>query len=295
MLVAMLLGLLTTIANIVGAYLAVLQKNPSKRLLTNFIGFGGGFLIGAALLEMAPEAISHGAYMPAFIALGYLLVYLGEHLFGVHLHHMPENGEMHEHGHAREHERAGVRIAGGAEAGHAHGAAERRQVGAPWLARANMGPAALISAAGGAAMLVAFNIHDFMDGLGMGAAMAENGRLGSLVFMAVLVHEIPAGFTIAAVALGSGATRRGGILAGVSIGIVTLFAIPIPFLIGSLHPAVTGAFVALATGTFLYVGASLLVPVVETGGFRWSFLWVVVGFVTFYATAQLTDRFLGAG
>jgi zinc transporter ZupT len=269
MLLALMLGLLTTVANIAGAGLAAVEKNPSKRLLTNFIAFGGGFLLGAAILEMAPEAFQRGEYMPAFIALGYLIVYLGEHLFGVHLHRVPSNGNE------------------SATEGHEH-----HSTGAAWLAKANVGPAALVAAAAGLATLVAFNIHDFVDGLAIGAAMMENQRLGTLVFLAVLLHEIPAGFTLAAVLRGSGVSRRMAILAGVSIGLITLLGIAIPFMLGGVNTLATDIFLALATGTFIYVGASLLVPVVETGGFRWSFLWVVVGFAAFYGTAQATDVFL---
>lgn len=266
MLLALMLGLLTTVANVAGAGLAVVEKSPSKRLLTNFIAFGGGFLLGAAILEMAPEAFERGEHMPAFIALGYLVVYLGEHVFGVHLHRVPNNGDE--------------------AASEAH---EHPSAGVPWLAKANVGPTALVAAAAGLATLVAFNIHDFVDGLAIGAAMMESQRLGTLVFLAVLLHEIPAGFTLAAVLRGAGMSRPKAVLAGVSIGLITLLGIAIPFLLGGVNSLTTDIFLALATGTFLYVGASLLVPVVETGGFRWSFLWVVVGFAVFYGTAALTE------
>ncbi|MDP3062011.1 MAG: ZIP family metal transporter [Chloroflexota bacterium] len=267
MLLALLLGLLTAAANIIGAALVVLQKNPSRRLLTNFIAFAGGFLVASAILGVIPEALEYGPYMPAFIALGFLLVFLGEHLFGVHLHRVP-NGD------------------GAKEALHHHTPAQRET---PFMAKANVGPVALVSGAGALSALVAINIHDFMDGLGIGAAWVESASLGTLVLLAVLVHEIPAGLTVAAIALGAGASRKVAMLAGVSLALITLVAIPIPFLVGDLNPVLIGVFLSMAAGSFIYVAACLLIPTMETGGYRWSFLWVVVGFATFYAIAQLAD------
>ncbi|MBI3058495.1 MAG: zinc transporter ZupT, partial [Deltaproteobacteria bacterium] len=52
--IALLLGLVTALANILGSYLAILQYRPSRRFTAAALGFSGGFVLAAALLEMVP-------------------------------------------------------------------------------------------------------------------------------------------------------------------------------------------------------------------------------------------------
>jgi len=153
-------------------------------------------------------------------------------------------------------------------------------------------PTTLIATQTGLAALVAFNLHDFTDGLAIGSAMISSHGIGIMVFLAVLVHEIPAGFTIASIMRGAGKSRKASVLSGLSIGLITLVGITLPFLLGSVNSFTTDLFLALATGTFIYVGASILIPTAETGGYRWSFLYVALGFVLFYLSTLILGLFL---
>ena len=58
--------------------------------------------------------------------------------------------------------------------------------------------------------------------------MLTSNTLGVVVFLAVLLHEAPAGFSIAAIILGAGKSRRIAVLAGGSIGVSTLIGIMVP-------------------------------------------------------------------
>ncbi len=262
---ALLLGVLTTLANIAGSALAVVQRQPSREFMSIAIAFGGGFMLATAFLEMGPEAIKEGEYMPAFIALGFLLLYLTEHLFNVHIHHIPEGSPQ-------------------TQGYNPH----------PLLAPGNpTSPAdGMIASSTGMAAFVGFNLHDFIDGLAIGAAMITSQAVGVLVFLAVLLHEVPAGFAMAAILRGSGRSRVVALLSGVSIGVVTLVGIAVPFLVGGVSSVITGVFLAMATGSFIYLGASILIPAAETGGFRWSFLFVALGFFAFYGSSELVGLFL---
>jgi ZIP family zinc transporter/zinc and cadmium transporter len=253
---ALLLGLITTVANLLGAALAVGKRSPSRRFLAASVGFGGGFLLAAALLELVPEAMEAGAHMAGFIALGYLLVFFVERILRVHMHSLLRENE---------------------HPSNPHGAAAVATTPSP----------ALVSAAGGLATVVAFNVHDLIDGLAIGSAMVAGEFLGLLVFFAVLLHEFPAGFALASVMRGSGYKRWAAFMAGVSIGLITLLGIAIPFWIGDISGTAVNVLLALATGTFIYLGASILVPAAETGGRRWDFLFVAFGFGLFYATSRI--------
>jgi zinc transporter ZupT len=246
LLIALGLGLVTAIANVLGSYLAILQHEPSRRFTAGTLGFGGGFVLAAALLEMVPASLERGPSMPVYIAAGYLLIFLLEQLLNVHLHHLPEK----------------------------------------------KGPSN-IPLATGLASFIAFNTHDFIDGLAMGAGMVAETRLGVMVFLAVLFHEVPAGFVIAAIMRGAGWSRGATLMAGASLGLITLVGIALPFWLGAISSALTDVLLALATGTFIYLGATLLVPLSEAGKSRSITLLVALGFVVFYFSSQLFALFLG--
>lgn len=267
---ALVLGLITALANLLGSYLAAIHRHPSRVFITHATAFGGGFLLAAAILEMFPEALEEGgSAMSLFVAMGYLLVYFVEQGLSVHFHQVPP-------------------LHGDASQGESHNPSRVVDDLLPQKLPT------LIPVATGLATLVAFNVHDFVDGLAIGSAMVQGQLLGLLVFLAVLLHEVPAGFVLASVMLGSGYSRKVAILAGVSIGLITLVGIAIPIIVGWLSIFATHALLALATGTFVYIGASILIPMVETGGSRISFLYVGLGFIAFFGSSELIGLFLGS-
>jgi len=149
-----------------------------------------------------------------------------------------------------------------------------------------------IPAAAGIASLVAFNTHDFIDGLGIGAGMVADTNLGIVVFLAVLLHEMPAGFVIAAIMRGAGWGRLGAMMAGVSLGLITLVGIALPFWLGQISSFLTDALLAIVTGSFIYLGATLLIPLSEAGKARWITFLVFVGFAAFSISNWLVGFFL---
>jgi zinc transporter ZupT len=238
------LGLVTTVANILGSGLAVLQRQPSHRFTAASLGLSGGFILAAALMEMVPESLERGAAMPGFVAGGYVLVFLIEQFLNVHLHRLPDEAEQ-----------------------------------------------ATVTLTAGWASLIAFNVHDFIDGLAIGAGTIAKKELGILVFLAVLLHEVPAGFVIAAIMRGAGWGRWAAVGAGGSLGFITLLGIALPFWVQGTNQFVTDALLALAAGSFIYLGATLLVPLSEAGKSPWITLLVVLGFIAFAATKWLVGKF----
>ena len=148
-----------------------------------------------------------------------------------------------------------------------------------------------VPVATGIASLIAFNVHDLVDGLAIGAGMIANPELGMLIFLAVLLHEIPAGFVIAAIMRGSGWSRWASMVAGGSLGLVTLIGIVLPFWAWRVDRYFADVLLALAAGSFIYVGATLLVPLSEAGKSSWITLLVVLGFVIFYGSSHLVEHF----
>jgi zinc transporter ZupT len=243
LILALGLGLITAVANVLGSALAVMQRRPSRKFTAATLGFSGGFILAAALMEMMPASLERGAAMPGFVALGYLVVFLIEQFLNVHLHTLPDENNP-----------------------------------------------SVVPVAAGFASLIAFNVHDFVDGLAMGAGMIAETRLGMMVFLAVVLHEIPAGFVIAAIMRGAGWGRWAAIAAGGSLGVITLVGIVLPFWAQGIDQSFSDALLALATGTFIYLGATLLVPLSEAGKSRSITLLVVLGFIAFWATSRLVGH-----
>ena len=263
MLTALLLGVLTTFANLLGSSLSASKVQPSPAVMASALAFSGGFLLAAALLSMVPAAIEGSSVAPAMIGAGFLLVYFTEHLGNVHVHQLPvDDGPGHAHA-----------ASGAAPPGTAPASSERRRA---------------------IAAFAAFNVHDLMDGIAIGAAMITDPAIGTVVFLAVLLHEVPAGFAIGAIIRSHGGSRLQALLAGLSIGVVTLVGILIPFAMGEVSADFTSVLLGLAAGTFVYLGASILIPTAETGRYRWSFIYVALGFGVFAVTESVAERFVGA-
>src|SRR5438552_9688519 len=60
----------------------------------------------------------------------------------------------------------------------------------------------------GISALVGMLVHTFFDGVAIGAGFIVSERVGMLIFLAVLLHKIPDGFTISSIAITSGRSTR---------------------------------------------------------------------------------------
>lgn len=254
------LSLLTTVANLVGSILAAWSIKPGPAAFLSsrlrwLLGFSGGFILAGALGEVLPESIEEAPLWGPILTLGgYFLLYGVEQVFAGHAHtHIPS--ESNEHTLVREVERSHPPIS-------------------PWA---------------GIIALIGFNIHDFIDGLGIGAGYVEGSGLGAFMLLAVLVHELPAGAAVASLMLGAGRGRLAAVLAGTSIGLITLVAVPLPFWVESIGKGASALFMGLASGSFLYIAVHSLIPAGMRGGGKWGFLSVPLG----TAIALGTGRLLG--
>jgi len=136
----------------------------------------------------------------------------------------------------------------------------------------------------GAAMtaVVALSVHTFFDGVAIASGLLTSFRLGLLLFIAILLHKIPEGFTVASIMLSSGRDNRAALRATLLIAAATFAGIVSIILV---LPAVRYAL-PFSAGVTLYVAASDLIPEVNRdgrleGGMRVSLL-VFAGVALFY-------------
>jgi ZIP family zinc transporter/zinc and cadmium transporter len=99
-------------------------------------------------------------------------------------------------------------------------------------------------------------MHTFVDGVAVASSMAVSSGLGTLVFIAVLLHKFPEGLAISSLFLAAGAARSRAILAAAALGASTILGVVVTSELGVLQEY----GLAISAGVTLYVGASNLVP-----------------------------------
>jgi zinc and cadmium transporter len=107
--------------------------------------------------------------------------------------------------------------------------------------------------------IIALSVHTFFDGVAIASGLLTNFRLGLLLFIAILLHKIPEGFTVASIALASGRGNQVAMRATSLIAAATFVGIILTF---ALKPAVKYAL-PFSAGVTLYIAASDLIPEVN--------------------------------
>ncbi len=109
-------------------------------------------------------------------------------------------------------------------------------------------------------------IHTFFDGVSISAAAQVDSRVGILMFVAVLLHKFPEGFTIASMVLAAGKGFREVLIATSIVGLTTLLGVLGFYFIGTNIESSVAYALPLAAGITLYVAASDLIPEVNHHG-----------------------------
>lgn len=134
----------------------------------------------------------------------------------------------------------------------------------------------------GTTALLGLALHTLFDGISIGSGFLIDPQLGLLIAIAVFLHKIPEGFTVASIMVAAGRTRREAVLAAAFLGAVTVLgALTTTLWSGSVRIALP-----VSAGAAIYVAASDLIPAVnEAKGIKKP-LGVFAGVLLFYATEQ---------
>jgi zinc and cadmium transporter len=221
-LVALVLGAVAAGANLLGGVL-VSHGRWSRRYLKYFIALGAGFMLATALIEMIPESVklhgNSGSYF--FNDINSVFVFVLAGYFVVHFFEHTVAPHFH-FGEETHHE----------EMSHAHA---------------------------GYAALLGLVIHTFFDGVAIASGLLVSTWLGAVIFVAIFLHKIPEGFTVASLMLASGQSRRVAFVSSAILGAATLAGMGLMFL---LRTTVADAL-PFSAGVTLYVAASDLIPEVN--------------------------------
>jgi ZIP family zinc transporter/zinc and cadmium transporter len=108
-------------------------------------------------------------------------------------------------------------------------------------------------------VLLGLAIHTFFDGVAIAAGFLVSTWLGAVIFVAVFLHKLPEGFTVASVVLAGGHGRKAAIWAAGLLGGSTLAGV---LLTSALQGELKYAL-PLSGGVTLYVAATDLLPEVN--------------------------------
>ena len=220
--VALALGLSAAAANVLGGSL-VAHRQWSRHYLKYFIALGAGFMLATTLLEMIPESVKLRTESGSHFFNSSYAVFVFVLAGYLVIHFFEHTIAPHFHfGEETHHE----------EVSHAHASY---------------------------AALLGLVIHTFFDGVAIASGLLVSTWLGGIIFLAVFLHKIPEGFTVASLMLASGQSRRAAFNSSALLGAATLAGMGLLFLIRS---AVADAL-PFSAGVTLYVAASDLIPEVN--------------------------------
>jgi zinc transporter ZupT len=255
----LLFGLLAAGANVLGGL--VLVKSGAHRLGERFLKYlvalGAGFMLAAIFIEILPESISiwtstRQGDSAADAVLGAMTLLLAGYLL--------------------------IQLVEHTIAPHFHFGAETHP-------ESFMRPSAAYTAVGG------LWIHTFFDGVSIASAFLVNFKVGLLVFIAILLHKMPEGFTVASIMLASGRSTRKALIATAAIGAATLAGVITVALLDARMTDAVGYALPFSAGVTLYVAASDLIPEVnhkEERNPRVSIV-VFVGVALFYLLHKVIE------
>jgi zinc transporter ZupT len=251
-------GTLVALGNVLGGLILARPGAGvrSLRTLKYLIALGAGFMLAAIFLEILPNVVSlwgaPGGEAGAEGVVGAMTLLLAGYLL---IHFFEHTIAPHFHFGAETHPEALIR------------------------------PSAAYTAIGG------LTIHTFFDGVSVAAAFLIGNKIGLLVFVAILLHKVPEGFTASSIVLASGRSARRAFLATLIIGAATLAGV---LSVALLQSKVAGAVVyalPFSAGVTLYVAASDLIPEVNHMEERNPLVSVVVfvGVALFYLLHLLIE------
>ena len=250
------------IATFLGGLFALYRSDKLHMIL----GFSAGAVIAVAFFDLLPEALTLAGkiYQPLTItsvtAVGFVLFMLADRFVAPHTHYDDhcENADHQKNQHKHE---------------NLSGKPERRGV---------LGASSL-------------SLHSFLDGLAIGLAFHVSIAVGTVVAVAVLVHDFSDGINTVSLILknagtdaGTDAGTRRSALKWLTVDAMTpvLGVIVGSFIV--VPDATLGIILALFSGFFFYIGASDLLPESHHAHpTHWTTLMTVLGFAVLYTAIKL--------
>jgi zinc and cadmium transporter len=103
-------------------------------------------------------------------------------------------------------------------------------------------------------------LHNFIDGLAIGAAFLVSPEAGIVTSLAVAAHEIPQEVGDFGLLLSKGMARRKVLIVNIISALAAVVAAVLVFTIGQNHQFNTAPILGLVAGMFIYIAVSDIIP-----------------------------------
>jgi len=196
-----------------------------KDKLHLILGFSAGAIIGVAFFDLLPEAIELGSknyeisFITAITALGFVVYTILDRFVFFHSHGRDEHNKDN---------------------------IQQEEMGQHVSKRGILGAGSL-------------SIHSFLDGAAIGLAFQVSAAVGTIVAIAVLVHDFSDGINTVNLILKNSGTRAQAFKWLLVDAIAPVLGV-ISTLFFSVPESALGIILAVFAGFFLYIGASDLLP-----------------------------------
>lgn len=130
-------------------------------------------------------------------------------------------------------------------------------------------------------------LHAFFDGMAIASISKAHSELGILACIAILLHKIPEGLTVASVMTAGNRDPKKAKQATYVLGLSTILGALLVVLFVEIDQSIIGILFALSAGAALYVAACDLIPEInKTKGRKVPFL-VFLGMLMLYLSKLL--------
>lgn len=109
-------------------------------------------------------------------------------------------------------------------------------------------------------------LHSLFDGAALGAAAHVGDRAGLLALLALALHKVPEGFTLATLVLAETRSRLTALAATGLMGAATVLGIVAAMVWAEAAHIEHGALLGVAAGSFLFVGSTDMMPKLAHNG-----------------------------
>ncbi|MEP7233861.1 MAG: ZIP family metal transporter [Ignavibacteriota bacterium] len=134
-------------------------------------------------------------------------------------------------------------------------------------------------------------LHAFFDGMAIAAVSTAKPAMGFLISVAVLLHKIPEGLTVASVMVAGKRSTKEAMNAGYILGLSTILGALVVFFFVTIDETLIGFLFAFSAGAALYVGACDLIPEINKTRGRKAPILVFLGMMFFYLGKLALERF----
>ncbi len=237
--------LVISLASFVGVFTMGINSVKMKKILIYFISFSAGALFGDAFIHLFPEIIDTWGFsleISAYLLVGILIFFILEKIVHFQQYHC-----------------------------HGDECCENELVQSPHKSKnkKHVHSFAFMS-------LIGSSMHNFIDGTIIAASYLVNFQLGLATSIAVFLHEIPHELGDFSILVHGGFSKGRALFLNFISALVSLLGAIFTFLLSSYIPNLQMILVPIATGGFIYVAGSDLIPELhKVGGLKTSIIQVL--------------------